>query len=116
MPETPLATAEPERLRDASSALDWLACWDVLNEIAAPNAPNLSMNLWPRLFALGDQWRASGVGVVPDGRVQSAGQLEGFGARRRRPSRGEAIVITPPSSVSVLRAGYPVAIDSTALT
>jgi hypothetical protein len=40
---------------------------------------------------------------------------EGYGARRRRPSRGEAIVITPPSSVSVLRAGYPVAIDSTAL-
>ena len=40
---------------------------------------------------------------------------QGYGARQRRPSRGEAIVITPPSSVSVLRAGYPVAIDSTAL-
>jgi hypothetical protein len=37
---------------------------------------------------------------------------EGYGMRRR-PSRGEAILITLPSSVSVLRAGYPVAIDST---
>jgi hypothetical protein len=32
---------------------------------------------------------------------------------RRRPARGQAIVITPPSSVAVLRAGYPVAIDAT---
>jgi hypothetical protein len=35
----------------------------------------------------------------------------GYGARRSRPVRGEATVITPPSSVSVLRAGYPVQID-----
>jgi hypothetical protein len=40
---------------------------------------------------------------------------EGYGARRQRPGSGEATVITPPSSVLVLRAGYPVAIDSTAL-
>jgi hypothetical protein len=38
----------------------------------------------------------------------------GYGARRSRPIRGEATVITPPSSVSVLRAGYPVQIDGAA--
>jgi hypothetical protein len=36
---------------------------------------------------------------------------DGYGARRARPVRGDAAVITPPSSVSVLRAGYPVQID-----
>lgn len=54
-----------------------LACWDVLNEIAAPNAPNLSMNLWLRLHALGDQWRASGVVAVPDGRFLSMRKADG---------------------------------------
>jgi hypothetical protein len=38
----------------------------------------------------------------------------GYGARLSRPIRGDATVITPPSSVSVLRAGYPVHIDGTA--
>jgi hypothetical protein len=40
---------------------------------------------------------------------------DGYGARRSRPIRGEANVITPPSSVAVLRSGYPVQIDGTAL-
>ncbi len=39
---------------------------------------------------------------------------EGYGPRRARPIRGEAAVLTPPSSVLVLRAGYPVQIDGTA--
>ncbi len=39
---------------------------------------------------------------------------DGYGARRPRPIRGEANVITPPSSVKVLRGGYPVQIDGTA--
>jgi hypothetical protein len=39
---------------------------------------------------------------------------EGYGARRPRPRRGDAEVITPPSSVAVLRAGYPVQIDESA--
>jgi hypothetical protein len=38
----------------------------------------------------------------------------GYGARHARPIRGEATVITPPSSVSVLRAGYAVQIDGSA--
>jgi hypothetical protein len=36
---------------------------------------------------------------------------EGYGARRARPRHGTAQVITPPSSLAVLRAGYPVQID-----
>ena len=37
--------------------------------------------------------------------------VAGYGERGGRPSRGEATVITPPSSVAALRAGYPVQID-----
>jgi hypothetical protein len=35
----------------------------------------------------------------------------GYGERRRRPRRGAATSITPPATVAVLRAGYPVQID-----
>ena len=38
----------------------------------------------------------------------------GYGTRRRRPAGGRAEVITPPSTVAALRAGYPVQIDATA--
>ena len=38
----------------------------------------------------------------------------GYGARRPRPSDGYSNVITPPSTVAVLRAGYPVQIDRSA--
>ena len=40
---------------------------------------------------------------------------EGYGTPIPRPRAGTATVITPPSSVAVLRAGYPVQIDGTAL-
>jgi hypothetical protein len=40
--------------------------------------------------------------------------VEGYGARRRRPRDGMASVITPPSTVAVLRSGYPVQIDPSA--
>ena len=39
---------------------------------------------------------------------------EGYGARRARPARGTATVITPPATVAALRAGYPVQIDASA--
>jgi len=39
---------------------------------------------------------------------------EGYGRRRRRPGNGTAEVITPPATVAVLRAGYPVQIDDSA--
>ncbi|MEU8589289.1 hypothetical protein AB0C59_20120 [Streptomyces sp. NPDC048664] len=38
----------------------------------------------------------------------------GYGARSRRPRHGNARVITPPSTLDVLRAGYPVQIDASA--
>ncbi len=41
---------------------------------------------------------------------------EGYGERHPRPVRGTANVITPPSSVAALRAGYPVQIDDSART
>ena len=39
---------------------------------------------------------------------------EGYGARSARPEHGVAQVITPPSTVAALRAGYPVQIDDSA--
>jgi hypothetical protein len=38
----------------------------------------------------------------------------GYGSRWQRPTRGDATVITPPSTIAVLRAGYPVQIDQSA--
>jgi hypothetical protein len=40
--------------------------------------------------------------------------LEGYRTRHRRPRHGTAQVITPPSTVAALRAGYPVQIDDAA--
>lgn len=37
----------------------------------------------------------------------------GYGERRGRPRRGMASVITPPSTVAALRAGYPIRIGNT---
>jgi hypothetical protein len=39
---------------------------------------------------------------------------EGYRGRRPRPMHGTAAVITPPATVAVLRAGYPVQIDESA--
>jgi hypothetical protein len=39
----------------------------------------------------------------------------GYRARRPRPTRGEATAITPPATLAVLRAGYPVELHSSAL-
>lgn len=38
----------------------------------------------------------------------------GYGDKRRRPRTGQATVLTPPATVAVLRAGYPVQIDQSA--
>jgi hypothetical protein len=40
--------------------------------------------------------------------------LQGYASGFARPMRGKADVITPPSTVAVLRAGYPVQIDASA--
>lgn len=39
----------------------------------------------------------------------------GYGRRDARPRRGDADVVTPPSTLAVLRAGYPVQIDQDAI-
>jgi hypothetical protein len=39
---------------------------------------------------------------------------DGYGDRRRRPRRGTADMLTPPSTLRVLQAGYPVQIDEAA--
>lgn len=39
---------------------------------------------------------------------------QGYQARHRRPTRGAANVITPPSTIAALRAGYPTQIDDAA--
>lgn len=39
---------------------------------------------------------------------------QGYGLRHSRPWTGDATVITPPSSVAVLQAGYPVQLDDSA--
>lgn len=38
----------------------------------------------------------------------------GYGTRRARPATGTVPVLTPPATIGVLRAGYPVQIDATA--
>ena len=38
----------------------------------------------------------------------------GYGIRRPRPRAGRAVVLTPPSTVAALRAGYEVQIDASA--
>jgi hypothetical protein len=43
-----------------------------------------------------------------------AWDVDGYGSVTARPRRGEATVITPPASLGVLRAGYPVQIDESA--
>jgi hypothetical protein len=60
-------------------------------------------------FVLGDGTPAA---VVGDGLADWT--RDGYGRRRPRPKRGTARVITPPSTVAALRAGYPVQVDDAA--
>jgi hypothetical protein len=58
---------------------------------------------------------ADGEPQLVRGRELVAWTREGYGLRFHRPRGGTATVVTPPSSVAVLRAGYPVQIDEKAL-
>ncbi|HUN37884.1 MAG TPA: hypothetical protein VMU95_38330 [Trebonia sp.] len=52
--------------------------------------------------------------AVVSGRELVAWDVTGYGQRRPRPARGTAQMITPPATVRVLQAGYPVQIDEAA--
>lgn len=75
----------------------------------------LHIEAWPQLpdgtFVLIDEGPA-----VVIGRTLVVWTAEGYRTRRRRPLRGSATVITPPSTVAVLRAGYEPQIDASALS
>jgi hypothetical protein len=55
-----------------------------------------------------------GVPAVVIGDRLSEWTREGYREHQARPTRGSASVITPPSTVAALRAGYPVQIDDAA--
>ncbi len=48
------------------------------------------------------------------GRELIAWAMDGYGERRRRPRRGTAELLTPPGTIAVLRAGYPLQVDASA--
>jgi hypothetical protein len=52
--------------------------------------------------------------VVVGDRVTAWDAAGGYGAARARPASGQATLITPPATVAVLRAGYPVQLDAAA--
>jgi len=54
----------------------------------------------------------AGVPALVRGRALISWTPAGYGARRRRLRGGEAELLTPPATLAVLRAGYPVQIDS----
>ncbi|MFZ0977465.1 MAG: hypothetical protein WAN22_34940 [Solirubrobacteraceae bacterium] len=52
--------------------------------------------------------------AVVSGRELVAWDIDGYRDRRRRPRRGTARMITPPSTLEVLQAGYSIQLDETA--
>lgn len=70
---------------------------------------------WPQLpdgafVAVDDDTPA----VVAGDHVTPWTPTDGYGEHRLRPAHGRARLITPPSTVAALRAGYPVQIDAAA--
>jgi hypothetical protein len=69
---------------------------------------------WPDLPAGAFVRLAGGPALVLD-RTVVPWTTGGYAAPRERPTRGTALLITPPSTVAALRAGYHPQIDATAL-
>lgn len=110
---------------------DYRAAWAADLAVALPSAREMNQQLhqerivrgthrrrlhqmpWPELpegtFVLLDQTPA-----VVAGDHLAEWTTEGYRTRRPRPRGGTATVITPPSSVAVLRAGYELQIDESA--
>ena len=104
------------------------AAWAEGLEVAMPGAKQINRQLHgERIFRGSHRRRLHRLPWVdlPDGTfvlldespaVVVGGQLSewthaGYGDQRARPRRGTASVITPPSTIAALRAGYPVQID-----
>jgi hypothetical protein len=100
-------------------------------DVAVPSAKDMNHQLHGERIVRGThrrRWHPMPWTALPDGTFVSddgASALvigddlvewtrSGYGHHRRRPTQGDAVVITPPSTVAVLRAGYPVQIDDAA--
>ena len=70
---------------------------------------------WPELPDGAFVVSEAGAPMLVAGDALVAWTREGYGHRRARPPRGTARVLTPPSTLAALRAGYPVQIDAGAL-
>jgi len=113
---------------------DYTACrdaWSRGNDAASPSAREMNRRLHSERLIRGTHRRQlheldwsdlpDGAFVLQDGApalVTGAHLVEwtwsGYQGRRPRPAGGQATVITPPSTLAVLRAGYPVQIDESA--
>lgn len=107
------------------------SAWSLALGTAAPSAKQINAQLHAERIVRNTHRRRShdiSWSDLPDGafvRLDEApavvvgGELiewttSGYGRRHRRPKTGTAAVVTPPSTVAVLRAGYPVQIDASA--
>ncbi|HEX4429149.1 MAG TPA: hypothetical protein VHZ96_07770 [Frankiaceae bacterium] len=105
--------------------------WSAELRVAAPSAQQINRQLHHERLLRGTHHRRyheMALPELPDATFILVGQAphvvigehlvewsrEGYGSRRPRPKGGTATVITPPSTVAVLRAGYPVQIDVSA--
>jgi hypothetical protein len=115
--------------RDAYHAFQTAWADGLGGALPAASAMNRQLHrerLWPgtrrrRLHELAWHDLPDGVFVLIDGRPAvvvgnhvTEWTHSGYGERHPRPHTGLAMVVTPPSSVAALRAGYPVQIDGAA--
>ncbi len=111
--------------------LDYRNAWADALAVAPPSAKQMNRQLHSERIMRGTHTRqvhampwhglpdgvfvhvANGPAVVVEDHL-TVWTRTGYGARLPRPRVGEAEVVTPPSSVAALRAGYPVQLDDTA--
>jgi hypothetical protein len=111
--------------------LSYREAWAEALTTAAPTAKQMNQQLHGERIVRGTHtrrlhampWRGLPDGVfvrmadelaVVVGEHLTQWTLAGYGTRLARPRTGEAAVVTPPSSVAALLAGYPVQLDGAA--
>jgi len=111
--------------------VDYRDRWAAELDVPVPSAKDMNRRLHGERIVRGTHRRRShelAWSGLPDGTFVLDGDLpavvagshltrwtvSGYGTRSRRPRHGTAQVITPPATVAVLRAGYPVQIDPSA--